>query len=597
MIDRLSRVLSYPFEPALHAARHYSSAKFRKDIIAGLTVSVVELPQAMAYAIIAGVPPEYGIYASVLQGILGALLSSSEHLTTGPTNTQSLLIAAALGPAVFGQPLDGETYLQLAFALTILKGAFQLAFWAGRFGQLVQLISRSVIIGIASGAGLLIVTGQLAAFLGIAKTPATSLIGVPADIARIWPNLEAVNLYAVAIGVGTVALVVTARRINRFIPGALIAIILASLLVAMGGWSDKVDAVGELHAKLPSFNAPPLGWETFRSLASGALALAILGGIESVAIAKSIGGRSGERIDSNREFFAQGVKNAVTGFFQCIPGSASFTRSALDYDAGAATRFAAVMNGLFVALLFFALAPLAKFIPYAALAGVLFVVAWGLMEPRYFARVWKADRSDAVVFAATFLATILLPLQYAVFIGIGLNIAFFLHTSSRLHITEMVPTETGGFIERPLYDKAGQKRIVFLQVDGDLFFAIAEKLQDQLQEIMRGSARVVVLRLKRCHSIDATVLHVLESTAKDLAMRDGQLILCGVREEVLRGIRAYGLDQTIGAENLFASDSDIFASSRRALRRAEKLAREQSQSSIDTAGYTLTEAGEIMYHI
>lgn len=606
----LADAILYPFGPLAHTVRHYTPAKFRKDVVAGLTVSVVELPQAMAYAVIAGVPPEYGIYASILQGILGALLSSSEHLTTGPTNTQSLLIAAALSQGALGVRLDPAQYLQLAFALTVMKGVFQLAFWAGRFGQLVQLISRSVLVGVATGAGLLIVSGQLAAFLGVPRAVASPhWVGVPADLARLWPNLGDVDARAAGIGVGTIALVVIARRINRFLPGALVAVVASAVLVWWRGWDD-VRTVGPLHARLPAFDAPPLGWETIRALASGALALAILGGIESVAIAKSIAGRSGERIDADREFFAQGLKNAITGFFQCIPGSASFTRSALDYDAGAQTRFAAVLNAVFVALMFFLFAPLARHIPYASLAGVLLVVAWGLMEPRYFWRVWRADRSDAVVFLATLLATVLLPLQYAVFVGIGLNVAFFLRTSARLHIAEMVPTAAGGFAERPadfvtarpIYDKAGGRPIVFLQLDGDLFFAIADKLQDQLDAVTRGTdgrggAQAIILRLKRCHSIDATALHVLDRAARALRGRGGQLILCGVRDEVMRGVVAYGLADTIGRENVFAAENDLFASSRKALARAEELVKARTQTSIDAAGYRLTEAGEIEYQI
>ena len=605
----------YPFQPTLHTIAHYDRTKFRKDVVAGLTVSVVELPQAMAYAVIAGVPPTYGIYASILQGVLGALLSSSEHLTTGPTNTQSLLIAAALGEGALGVKLDPARYLQLAFALTVMKGLFQLAFWAGRFGRLVRLISRSVIVGIATGAGVLIVSGQLAAFLGVRRGPESpNLIGLPADIARLWPNLGHADPRAAGIGLGTIALVVVARRINRFLPGALLAIVLSSLLVWWRGWGDELRTVGALRAQFPSFDAPPFDWPTIRALASGALALAILGGIESVAIAKSLAGRSGEKIDANREFFAQGLKNTITGFFQCIPGSASFTRSALDYDAGAETRFAAVLNALFVAAMFFIVAPAARFIPYAALAGVLLVVAWGLMEPRYFFRVWRADRSDAIVFAATLLATLLIPLQYAVFVGIGLNVAFYLRSSARLHLIEMTPTATGGFreraieesaddstdrydLERAIRDKKGRRQIVFLQLDGDLFFATAESLQDRLDAIARGGVRFIVLRLKRCHAIDASALHVLDRCARELRESGGQLLLCGIRADVMRGLVGYGLAETVGADNLFASDDDLFASSRRALARAESLSKRLTQTSIDADRYTLTTAAEIEYQI
>ncbi|HEY0008877.1 MAG TPA: SulP family inorganic anion transporter [Tepidisphaeraceae bacterium] len=580
--------------PALRTLREYNARKFRRDVVAGLTVSVVELPQAMAYALIAGVPPQYGIYTSIIQGVLGALLSSSEHLTTGPTNTQSLLIAAAVTRVSGVTHEAGDAvYLQLVFTLAFLKGLIQLSFWGLRFGQLVQFISRSVILGIATGAAVLILSGQLAYFLGVPRGEASRLWGVPADIVRIWPHLGEINGLAVTIGLATVLLTAGLRQVNKFIPGALIAVVLSALLVGLFGWENRLQVVGPLPADLPSLSLPVFDLDIWSQLLPGALALALLGGIETVAIAKTIAARSGEEIVPNQEFFAQGFKNTLTSFFQCIPGSASFTRSALDYDAGAQTRFAAILNAVFVCIMFFSLADYARFIPYATLAGVLFVVAWGLLEPRYFFRVYKADPSDAVVFAVTFFSTILLPLQYAVFIGVFLNIAFFLRTSSRLHINEMIQTETGGFMERPIYDKAGDRKIMFVQLEGELFFAIADQLRDQLNAIRRGGAQVIILRLKRCHSIDATVLNVLEEFATDMKRRNGHLILCGVRPEAMRVLHAYGMDRVIGGQNLFPSGSGVYAGAKKALQRARQLV----GASIDTSDFKFDAEGEITYDI
>lgn len=593
-VPSLTQVPS-PLLPAVHTAREYSVRKFRRDIIAGLTVSVVELPQAIAYAIIAGVPPQYGIYSSMIQGVLGAMLSSSEHLTTGPTNTQSLLIAATAIAATRGAQVDdpGAFYLLIVFTLTVMKGLIQLSFWALRFGDLVQFISRSVILGIATGAAVLIVSGQAASFLGIGRDPADNfrfLSGVPLDLARMWHHFGEIRLAPILIGLFCVGLIVGGRMISKFLPGALIAVVLSAAAVPLLGLNIRT--VGALDAQLPHFTLPLFDWGVWTQLFTGALALALLGGIESIAIAKTIAARSGEKIIANQEFFAQGLKNAITGFFQCIPGSASFTRSALDYDAGAETRFAAVMNAIFVGVLFFLLADYAKFIPNAALAGVLFVVAYGLFEFRHFFRLMKADRSDSAVFAVTFLATILLPLQYAVFIGIFLNIAFYLRTSAKLHIAEMIATDTGGFMERPVYDKAsGERRVIFIQLEGELFFAIADQLRDQLAGMMRSGVRVVVMRLKRCHSIDGTVLDVLENFVRDMKQRDRHVLLCGVRPEVMRTLRSYGLLEQIGKDNVFAAEQGVFTSARRALQRARTLV----GVSIDTSDINLDE--EITYEI
>lgn len=576
-----SATMRNPIAPLLHTVRHYSRAKFRKDFVAGLTVSVVELPQAMAYALIAGVPPQYGIYSSIIQGILGALLSSSDHLTTGPTNTQSLLIASAITATAVDPVARPETYLQLVFLLTLLKGIIQLSFWGFRFGELVQFISRSVIVGISAGAGVLIIVGQIGPMLGLELKGAATLPGVLGAFEKLLPHLWEINGYAVSITVGVIAISWGAKRVNRFVPGPLIAVVAATALVIVMGWQEKMPILKELPDTLPAFNLPTtggLGIDAVYTLLPGALALALLGGIESIAIAKTIAARSGEQVVANQEFFAQGFKNTVTSFFQCIPGSASFTRSMLDYEAGAQTRFAAVMNALFVAVLFFLLADYAKNLPLAALAGVLIVIAFGLIDVAFFRRMWRADRSDAVVFAVTFLAVLLTRLEYAIFIGIFVNIAFYLRTSSRLHIAEMVQTEAGAFVERNIYDREGERRVVFLQLEGELYFAIADQLQDQLAAMRQTGVRVVILRLKRCHSIDGTVLDVLERFAIDMKRHNGWLLLCGVRPEAMKTIEGYGLDQTIGRDNIFPAERGVFVGAQKALQRARVLL----DASIDT---------------
>lgn len=592
------RIILSPFSPAWETLQHYTWGKFRRDLVAGLTVSVVEIPQSMAYAVIAGVDPVYGIYASIIQGVLGALLSSSEHLTTGPTNTQSLLIASSAAVVMrLAEVPDPESYyLLLVFTLTVMKGLIQLLFWALRFGELVQFISRSVLLGVASGAAILIVSGQVASFLGIPKSAALtddrSLFGIAQDIVRLLPRLHEINFTAILLGLLTIGLTVGARQINRFIPGALIGVVLSAGLVA--GLGLSVPVIGDIRPGFPHFQLPVLDIHVWQQLLPGALALTLLGGIESVAIAKTIAARSGEKIIPNQEFFAQGFKNTVTGFFQCIPGSASFTRSALDYEAGAATRFAAVLNAIFVGIIFLVFAGYARFIPYAALSGVLFVVAWGLLDLKYFLRIYQADRSDAVVFAVTFLSTILLPLQYAVFVGIFLNIAFYLRTSSRLHIAEMVQTDTGAFFERPIYDKqSGERKVIFIQIEGDLFFALADQLRDQLSSIQRSGVQVVIIRLKRCHSIDATILDVFENFVKDMQKNRRHVLLCGVKPEISRALRHYGLDRLIGQDNIFPAESGVFTSARRALMRARTLV----GSSIDISAIKVDDEGEITYEI
>lgn len=575
----LLRTLVRPFLPPVETARRYSFFKLRKDLLAGLTVSAVEVPQAMAYAVVAGVPPVYGIYTSIIQGALGALFSSSQHMATGPTNTQSLLVASAL-QRIVAPDAPPQRYLELVFALTLLKGLIQLAFAAARMGNLVRYVSRSVIVGLVSGAGILIFFGQLPAFLGIeAGDGADAWPGIIAPIARLVRHADEANLRAAGVGAIALALILGLQLANRFLPASLLAVIASGVAVWLLRWGPAdLPLIHPLPPSLPSFALPRVEWRLIEQLLAGALALAVIGMLETVAIAKGLAAHGRTQISANQEFFNQGLTNFLSSFWQCIPGSGSFTRSALDYSSGAQTRFAAVFNAVFVAAIFLMFGRLAGYVPRAALAAVLFVIVFGLIDWRYIVRLARTSGSDTLVCAVTLIATLVAPLQYAIFLGIFLNIALYLRKASRLHLHEMIQAPGGPFLETPIHDRSGNKQVIFLQVEGDLFFGVADELQDRLAALTRSAVRVVILRLKRTHSLDATVLHVLEQFALAMHERGGHVILCGIKPELMRVFERYGLVSLIGRENLFETGGGVFQSAKQALRRAKELA----SSSIDT---------------
>jgi SulP family sulfate permease len=564
--------LLQPFRPPFETARRYDLHKLRRDLIAGLTVSVVEVPQAMAYAIVAGVPPQYGLYTSVIQGIVGALLSSSEHMTTGPTNTQSLLIASALH-RILAPSDDPARYLHLVFCLTFMKGLIQLSFAAAGLGNAVRYVSRSVISGLVSGAGLLIFFGQLPAFLGIRSHEQSDIPGILRPILRIVHFHGELNPRAVVVGVAVVALIVGVRRISKMLPGSLAAVALSCAAVWGLGWTHaELPLIDALPRGVPHFELPWTGWRESEQLFGGALALAVVGMLESVAIAKSIAVHTGEEISANQEFFAQGFKNTLTSFFQCIPGSGSFSRSALDHAAGAATRFAAVFNALFVAAIFWLCAGAAGYLPRASLAGVLFVIAYGLLDARFLLTTLRTHRSDAAVFLATFLATLFAPLEYAVLAGVILNIGLFLRTSGRLRLIELVPTSAGTFTERELPATATDAPIVIVQLQGDLFFGQADDLVERLSAVLRGTSRVLIIRMRRTQSIDASVLEVLKTFVGRLQQRGGHVVLCGIAPDLRATLAQSGLIDRVGGENVIGIGEVLFGGLRRAIARAEVLA-------------------------
>jgi len=472
-MESLTHIFSRPFRPLVEDVRGYSRGKFRDDLVAGVTVAVVAVPQSMAFALLAEVDPIYGLYTAMIQAIISSLFNSSRHVAVGPTNTQSLLIASvATRLAANG---DGQTFIAIATMLAMLKGLIQLAMAAVRLGHMVKYVSLGVMHGFTAGAAVLIASAQVPNFLGLPPYTGPRARSALIDaINRSLAGIDHVHLPSVFIGVGCLVVIVGARKLSRFLPGPLLAIVLAALAVFFTGWAiGDPRLIGTVPQSLPSFTVPMFGymdgshtfnWSTVELMLVPAVAIAVLGLLEQAAIGKAIAAKTGQRIDDHQECLSQGLTNFVSSFFQCFCGSASFSRSALNYAAGARTRFASTITGLGVGAMLLMLGPLAEYIPKASLAAVLFVVAYGLIEFKAVMRVLRTSRADAATCIATFLATLLLPLEYAIYVGIALNIGLYIHHASRLQIAEMVPSASGPFQEMPVRTQGTHHAVVFLQL-------------------------------------------------------------------------------------------------------------------------------------
>ncbi|HUH05584.1 MAG TPA: SulP family inorganic anion transporter [Kofleriaceae bacterium] len=556
-----------PFMPPVRAIRGYRRADLPHDVVAGLTASVVDLPQSMAFAVIAGVPPVYGIYTAIVLGFFGALFSSSRFLAVGPTNTQSLLIAAIVTRLTD----DPAVYLRLVIALGLIKGVIQLAFAAARLGRLVRYVSGSVMIGFTAGAGLLIFLEQLPSFLGEGEPMHISRL--PAALGRahdVIASLGAAQGSAIAIGVGALAVLLIAQRLRPWVPGPLLAVAGGAFVVRV--FHLDVPTIGWLPRDLPALSLPGVSLGELEALFAGALALALLGMLESVAIAKSIARRTGQSISPDQEFFGQGVANLAGSLLQCMPGSGSFSRTALQYAVGARSRFASVARALFNLTFFLLLAPLARHIPLAVLAAILFHVAFSLIDVRTIGRIVRTSRGDAAVCLATLASTLVLPLAYAIYAGIFLNLVLYLRQATQLRLARLV--EAGPvFSETPVVRIAPDEQGVYmLQLDGDLFFGIEDELATRLREIGSSKVEVAVFRLKRTHFIDSNVLLAFEQFVDNMHQQQRHVVFCGVRPSVLRQMRSIGLYDQVGEDNIFAARRGAFSGARVAMTRARALA-------------------------
>jgi SulP family sulfate permease len=412
--------------PALDALRRYSWRALGGDLAAGLTVATVAVPQAMAYALLAGLPPQYGLFTAIVMTGVGALFDSSRQLINGPTNAISIALLSALAV------VPPQERVSAAVLLAFLVGAVQLGLALFRLGGLTRCVSSAVVVGFTLGAGTLLVLDQLKHLLGLASP------GGPEDgfLRRFWLSLTAgvVHGPTVLIGVGTIALVAAVRRFNglrrargaRFpVPQHLVAVVLMAALV----WAFRLDercgvqVIGPVPAALPRFEAPTLSWERTRLLAGSACAIAVLGLVEAVAMARAIAAGTGQRLDVDQQCLSEGAANLAGSFFQCFPGSGSLTRSAVNQQAGAVTQWSGVFSALAVAGTVLLAAPLAQYIPRAALAGLLMLAAFRMVDRRQLAAHLRAARFDAAVVLVTALTAVVVSVEACLVAGVLLSLA------------------------------------------------------------------------------------------------------------------------------------------------------------------------------
>jgi sulfate permease, SulP family len=388
----------------------------RADALAGLTGAVVVLPQGMAFATLAGLPPQYGLYAAMLPCIVAALFGSSRLMVTGPANAISLTTMALIAPlAAVGSP----AYVHLVLTLTFLVGAMQLMLGLARVGNLVDKVPHSVIVGFTAGAAVLIVNSQLGPLLGLALPRGNS---VATNVHKAFLQLGAVQWPAVLAAAATVLAALLWRPLNRYLPAMLVAVVagtLAAMAVAAAvpQW-PRLSTVAALPGALPPLSWPDLSIDTVRSLFGATLVMTLLALTEAVAIAKAVARRYGDTLDGNREFIGQGLANLVGAFFSALPASGSFNRSGVNVEAGARTPLAAVFASLFLVAILFFVSPWARLLPLAVIAGLLLVVAWGLIDWAEIARLWRDEPIERWPLAVTLLGTVTLSLEWAILLGI-----------------------------------------------------------------------------------------------------------------------------------------------------------------------------------
>ena len=538
-----------PFIPWL---RRYNRNYFKADLFAGLTVAVVALPQSMAYAIIAGLPVQYGLYASIVPTIIGCLWGSSAHLITGPTTTASLVVFSALSS--IAQP-GSLPYIEFAFLLAAMAGIIRIAMGMARLGVLLNFISHSVLLGFTSGAAVLIVFKQLPGLLGI---PIEKGSGFIPSLLNLVAHLDRFHPLTFMLGLIVIAVVLAVKRWRPNWPGTLIAIVFVGILLTVFHLDNRgVRVVGAISGNLPPLNLPNLElWHQIGTLAPAALAITILGLMEAISISQSIADQTRQRLNVNREFIGQGLANLSAAFFSGYPCSGSFTRSAVNYRAGGKTPMSGVISGLAVGAAVLLAGPLAAMLPHCALSGVLIIVAFQLIRVADIRRTLRATRSDAAVMLVTFLFTVFLNIEFSIYVGVLLSIGLHLAKTSHPRIYSVVPDLTTGKLAG---FAQGQTccQMDILQIEGSIFFGSAVFVLEDLQRRLRHHPQVshLLIRMHKVNTLDASGIHILEIILDDIRKRGGGIYFSGVNQRVFDVLNNSGLLKDIGHTHIRSTTS------------------------------------------
>jgi len=530
----------------------------RADVTAGIIGAIVVLPQGVAFAAIAGMPPEYGLYAGMVPAVIAALWGSSWHLVSGPTTAASIVLFSAISN--FAEPGSVE-YVRLVLTLTFMVGIIQLVMGVVRLGTLVNFISHSVVIGFTAGAAILIAVNQLKHFFGLDIPRGAHFY----EVIHLWfAHIDQTNLYITAIGAVTLITGILSRKLLPKIPYMIVAMLVGSVLSIIlnsifGQDVTKIVTVGALPSSLPPLSSPTFDFSMIKSLAPAALAATMFALVEAVSIARSIAIKSGQHIDGNQEFIGQGLSNIAGSFFSGYVATGSFNRSGLNYEAGAKTPLAAVLAGGLLVIIVLMVAPYASYLPNAAMAAILFLVAWGLIDFHHINRILRHSRSESSILLTTFFATLFLELEFAIFLGVMLSLIMYLNRTSRPKIYARVPNPVvprRNFTTDSSLPECPQLKLI--RIDGSLFFGAISHVRETITmfEQQNPGQKNMLLLSQGINFVDIAGAEFIENEAKRRKNNGGKLFLYRVKEGVCRELRKDDALLEIGDENIFDSKTE-----------------------------------------
>lgn len=538
----------FPFTSWIDLVNRYT---LKQDLSAGITNAFIVLPQGIAFAMIAGLPPIYGLYTAMVPVIVAALFGSSLHLISGPTTAISIVVFSTVSP--YAQAGTQE-FIGLVLTLTFLTGLAQLILGIARMGVIVNFISQTVVIGFTAGAAILITTSQMKNCLGLLIPQGESFTNTWLIILK---SVADINPYALFISIVTLITIIVINNWKPSWPGMLIAILVGSATAfILGSHEHEIRLVESINFRFPPPSLPDFSAIALSNLSSGALAVAMLGLIEAVSIARSIATKSKQRLDGNQEFIGQGLSNIVGSFFSCYASSGSFTRSGINYSAGAKTPMAAVFSAVSLAIILILAAPFISYLPIPAMGGVVLYVAYKLIDFQNIKSILKTSGSESAVLITTFFATLFIKLEFAIYIGIILSLVFYLMKTSQPKIVVRVPDPKSlrrSLVTRESIQKCPQFEII--RIDGSIYFGSVNHVERNLQMIDANNPEKlnVLIVCSGINFIDIAGAEMLLNESRRHREKRGELYFCKIKPSVCSILKKGGYLEEIGEKNIFES--------------------------------------------